>query len=36
VPDLSDVDPVDARVASDSEDDAPQWKAYRLRERVED
>jgi len=36
VPDLSDVEPVDAHVAPDSDDDGPQWKAYRLRERVED
>ena len=36
VPDLSDVEPVDARVAEDPEEDGPQWKAYRLRERLED
>src|SRR5262245_41803547 len=37
VPDLSDVDPVDAHVSPESqEDDSPKWKAYRLRERVED
>jgi hypothetical protein len=34
VPDLSDVEPVEARVSP--EEDTPQWKTYRLRERVED
>jgi len=37
VPDLSDVEPVDAHVPPESQDDdSPKWKAYRLRERVED
>lgn len=34
IPDLSGVEPVDARVSQD--EDAPKWTKYRVRERIED